>query len=248
MEDDQSASVQDNAQLPEETDVITQILADTEDDSTIQAETVEETPEESETDDSETEAEVEPAEGEEEGTQQAEDDPKEEARKRYEERQRRQAEREERIRAVTDEHISGAEDEYDQRLRAMEAQKYRETVEHTEGLLITEFERVKSNPDLQIFNPDNKEQFNERAYNKAMRDFNAGYIDYDQNGNMVGVKGSLFEHLTESAELYSGAVKSGAVQQVKATRSMRANADTKPAAQPKSSQKDEIMEILTAED
>ncbi len=248
MEDDQSTNVQD-AQTPEESDVITQILSDTEDDSPDQSPSeVDETLESESEDLEETDAEDAEVEQDEESEELQTEDPKEEARRRYEERQRVQAEREARIQQRTEEYISQSDDEYDQRLRAMEAQQYNNLVANTEAQLITEFERVKANPDLQIFNPDNKELFNEKLYDKAMRDYNAGYVSYDQNGNMVGVKGSLFEHLTESAELYSGAVKSGAVQQVKATRSMRASADTKPAAQPKSSQKDEIMEILTAED
>ena len=143
--------------------------------------------------------------------------------------------------------MSEAQDEYDQRLRNMEVKQYNTLIENTENILISEFERAKANPDLQIFNPDNKDTFNQRAYDKAMRDYNAGYIDYDSNGNMVGVKGSLIEHLTETAELLNGAVKSGAVQQVRATRQMRASADVKPAATPKEPTKDTIMEILQSD-
>lgn len=251
MDDDQSTNdiQQEDVQQPE-TDAIESVLSDTEDRADTPVEEpeqsqVDETPDDNEESESEATAE---AEQEDEGEDlQPELDPKEEARRRYEERQRAQAEREARVQKVTEEHIKGAEDEYDQRLRAMEAQKYKETVEHTENTLITEFERAKANPDLQIFNPENKEQFNEKAYEKAMRDYNAGYIVYDENGNMVGTKGSLFEHLTETAELLKGAVKSGAVQQVRATQKMRSSADTKPAAQPKESAKDPILDTLLSD-
>ena len=231
-----------------ESDPVLDILTATDDDSADQkpAEPVEETAEESEPDD-ETQPEGEPSEEEAEDLQ-AEVDPKEEARRRYEERQAVIREREQRVQAQTQDYVKQGEDEYDQRLRQMEADNYSRTIEHTENTLINEFERAKANPDLQIFNPENREQFNEKAYDKAMRDYNAGYITYDTNGNMVSVKGSLYEHLTETADLLSGAVKSGAVQQVRATKKMQTNADTKPAAPPKETAKDPVLEILLADD
>ena len=179
---------------------------------------------------------------------QAEVDPKEEARRRYEARQAVIREREQRVQQQTQEYVSQGDDEYDQRLRQMEADNYSRTIEHTENTLISEFERAKANPDLQIFNPENKEQFNEKAYDKAMRDYNAGYVAYDSNGNMVGVKGSLYEHLTETADLLQGAIKSGAVQQVRASKKMQTHADSKPSAAPKETVKDPILEILLADD
>lgn len=199
------------------------------------------------TDDVETPPEGEQTNGDDEDLQ-TDPDPAEEARRRYQERQRAKAERDARISQASEEHLNDAEDEYDQRLRAMEVDQYKQKIEATENSLITEFERVKANPDLQIYNPDNKEMFDQRAYDKAIRDYNAGYVQYDQYGNMVGLKGSLFEHLTETAELLSGAVERGAVQQVRATRQMRSSADTKPAAQPKQTTKDPIMDVLSSDD
>jgi len=229
-------------------DPILSVLDDTDDSST---DAVEETPEAEEEPDAETPSEDEQPEDDEpeETAEESEEiDPKEEARRRYEERQRVIAERRERVQNQTEEYVKQGEDEYDQRLRQMEVQQYSALIENNENTLITEFERVKANPDLQIFNPDNKETFNEKAYDKALRDYNAGYVSYDQNGNMVGLKGSLFEHLTETAELLQGAVKSGAVQQVRAGRKMQSNADSKPAAPPKAQQKDTILDILTSDD
>lgn len=241
MGDEQSTAPVQTTETPAE-DPILSVLGDTDD----EVETpVEETPEEVVTE-AETPPEGEPTTEVTEDLQ-AEDDPKEEARRRYEERQLARAEREVRVREQSQDYVSEAQDEYDQRLRNMEVKQYNTLIENTENILISEFERAKANPDLQIFNPDNKDTFNQRAYDKAMRDYNAGYIDYDSNGNMVGVKGSLIEHLTETAELLQGAIKSGAVQQVRATRQMRSNADVKPAATPKEPTKDTIMDILQSD-
>lgn len=245
MDDEQSTAPIEDSNIdsgqPAE-DPLLSILSDTED----EAETpVEETPTEPEAEaEAPSEAEQTPEETEE---LQTEVDPKEEARRRYEERQRAIAESRQRIQVQSEEYVNQGEDEYDQRLRSMEVQQFSALVQNNENTLINEFERAKANPDLQIFNPENKEQFNERAYNKAIRDYNAGYINYDQNGNMVGIKGSLFEHLTETAELLQGAVKSGAVQQVRATQKMRSNADAKPAAAPKPTVKDDILDILKSD-
>ncbi len=212
-----------------------------------QDEVVEETTEDSE---AETEAEVEqPADEESEDKQEESDqpDPKEEARRRYEERQRVIQERRDRIAEQNKEYLADSADEYDKRLRQVEVQEYSRVIENNENLLISEFERAKANPDLQIFNPDNKEMFNERAYNKAMRDYNAGYIQYDEYQNMVQIKGSLFEHLKETADLLDGAVKSGAVKQVRASRQMKNVADQKPAAPPKETKTDTILDILASD-
>ena len=198
-------------------------------------------------DDNESEAE---AEAEQEGESEEESDeidPKEEARRRYEERQRAIQERNARIAEQNKDYLEKATDEYDQRLRQMEVQQYSSLIENNENTLIGEFERVKANPDLQIFNPENKEEFNEKAYNKAVRDYNAGYIQYDAYGNMSQIKGSLFEHLKETADLLQGAVKSGAVKQVRATRQMKNAADQKPAATPKQQQQDAVLDILTSD-
>lgn len=250
MEDDKSTEVAEATEQPAE-DPILATLSDTEDQPTeapekseAPEEKVEETP-----DEKESEAET-PPEGEqtEEDTEEVETevDPKEEARRRYEERQQVIQEREQRVQDQTKDYVDEADDDYDQRLRAMEVQQYSALITNNENTLITEFERAKANPDLQIFNPES-EQFSEKIYNKAMRDYNAGYVGYDQNGNMTEIKGSLFEHLTETAGLFKGAEKSGAVQQVRAAKKMQTNADTKPAAPPKETAKDTILDILKSD-
>lgn len=234
------ATLTDDISTEEESTVEPQEETQEETTEESQEEVVEETTEDSE---SETEAEVE----QEETESQDEVDPKEEARRRYEERQKAIQERNARIAEQNKDYLEESKDEYDQRLRQMEVQQYTQLVENNENTLIGEFERVKANPDLQIFNPENKEAFNEKAYNKAVRDYNAGYVQYDSYGNMIQIKGSLFEHLKETAELLEGAVKSGAVKQVRATRQMKNAADQKPAAPPKETKTDTVLDILMSD-
>jgi len=242
-EDNTSTEVAEVTETPE-SDPVLDILSETEDNGDTANSEVVETPVKQEPE-PETEPEVEPTEGEVEEVE-TPTDPKDEARRRYEERQSAIREREERVARVANEHIRGSEDDNDERIRTLEAKDYSRLVEHNENTLINEFETAKSKPALQIFNPDSDE-FNQRAYDKAIRDYNAGYVQYDQNENIVGIKGSLIEHLTETADLLQGAVKSGAVQQVKAARKMQTNADSKPAATPKEPQKDTILDILMSD-
>lgn len=173
-------------------------------------------------------------------------DPKEEARRRYEERQAFKEQQRSQIQSQNKDYIDEAENDYDQRLRAIEVQRYQEIVENTQEKIVNDFERAKADPSLQIFNPESPE-FNQKAYDKAIRDYNAGYINYDSRGNMIGVKNSLYNHLTETAELIRGAVKEGAIQQVRAGRQMKATADIKPAASPKERTKDPILDILKSD-
>ena len=243
MEDEQSTTpVVEDTQVQPAEDPILATLTDTEDEAPAE---VEETQEEA-APEAEAPAEVEPTEGEAEEVE-TPVDPKEEARLQYEARQAAKAEREARVAEIGQSYVDEAENDVDARMRQIEVDRYNEKIENTENTLIGEFERAKANPDLQIFNPDNKELFNQRAFDKAMRDYNAGYIEYDANGQRVGLKGSLLEHLTETAELLQESIKSGAVQQVRATRKMRSSADVKPAATPKEPVKDDILDILQSD-
>lgn len=174
-------------------------------------------------------------------------DPKEEARRRYEERQKAIAERKQRIAEQTKDYIEASEDDQERRIREVEARQYDQLVDHNENTLVTEFERVKANPDLQMFNPDS-DQFNEELYAYAIDNFNNSAIEYDRFGNMVGLKGSLYEFINRTAGIYSNAVKAGQVKQVRDSRKMRTNADTKPAATPKPTEKDPLLDVLRSDD
>lgn len=238
-------------------DPITSALSDEEVKPEVAPEvTPEETPKEPEEvkEEAEIPAEGEPAEKEGEGDEGKEGDldpeeaRKEAARAAFEERQRVREERRKRVEEQTKPYVSEAEDETEQRLRAIEVQEYQRIIEHNENVLIGDFERAKSNPDLQIFNPENRESFNQEAWDYALSTYNDAYIQRDENGNMIGVKKSLFDHLTQTAGLLQGAIKKGQIQQVRDSRQMRNNADTKPAASPvEKGKSDPIMDVLSSD-
>jgi hypothetical protein len=249
MEDDKSTEVSAPAETPAEDPILSTLS----DDTNVSTESEASNESESQTDEtqddkvSEAEATSEAEQPKEETDEsQSEVDPKEEARRRYEERQQAIAEKRAKIQDQTKDYVDSAADEYDQRLRAMEVQAYTGLIETNENKLISEYERAKVDPNLQIFNQDSPE-FNERAYSKAIKDFNAGYIEYDANNNIIGVKGSLLQHLTETAELLQEAAKSGQIQQVRDSRKMKVTADIKPAAPPKEKTTDPILDILKSD-
>lgn len=121
------------------------ILNDTEDAPTENVETVEETLEEQEVDEAESPTEGEVSEEESEELQ-ANDDPKEEARRWYEERQKAKADQAAKAQQASEDYINQVDDETEQRIRTIEAREYVRTVENNLSTLVNEFERVKANP------------------------------------------------------------------------------------------------------
>lgn len=245
----EAEAVEDSKESTPESDEILSELTDTEvesEDSAADPATEPEDVDDETLDEEGTDDET-PPEGEKESVEEpVEPDPKEEARRRYEERQALIAERKAKIKEQTQEYVDAADDETEQRLRAIEVQEYTRLIDHNEQSIIGEYERVKANPELQMFNQESPE-FNSKAYDKAIKDYNLGYLGYDTNGNLTEVKGSLYDHLTETAELINGAVKTGQIKQVRDSRKMKANADSKPAATPKETKKDSILETLMSD-
>lgn len=201
---------------------------------------------------SEQEDQSEPKEDTEEGK---ELDPKEEARRRYEERQKVKAATRAQIEDHTKDFINDPNvDEAEQRLRRMEVNDFQRTVENTQNTLVSEIDRVKANPDLQIFNPES-EKFDSKLYEYAIAIYNDAYIDYDQfkkeDGTIdyfpIGLKKSLFEHLKKTAELYRGSFESGQFQQVRDQKKMKINADSKPAAPPQEKTEDPLTKELLSD-
>jgi hypothetical protein len=180
-------------------------------------------------------------------------DPAENARRRYEERQAAIAERKASVDQRVQEYVNapsidqtGQEVEVtdaERRIRAIEAAEFSRKVENNVNKVVSEFERIKTDPELEMFDEDS-ENFNKKATDKAFKEFVNGYEVFDDYGNLIEVKGSLYQHLKETADLLQGAVKSGQIKQVRDGRKMKTNADAKPAATPKETEKDPIMEIL----
>lgn len=245
MEDDKSTEVAQSDASPAEDPILNALSDDaSEDDTSTDSSNADETQDDDSTDAEATPEAAQPKENQE-AAQQI--DPKEEARRRYEERQAFREEQRAKVREqVSNPYVAEATDQQEMRIRAVEVRDYERLIEATQDKIVGEFDRARNMPELQIFNPDSPE-FNQRVYDKAMRDYNAGYITYDDNENMVGVKGSLLTHLIETAELLKDVKQSGAVQQIRATRQMRSNSDVKPAASPKESARDPILDILKSE-
>jgi len=220
--------------------------------------TNEETSEESQ--ETEEDGQAEESEGEESESNSEEDDSQEqaespeEAQKRHnaEMAQRRIAEREAQrlAKLEQDQHqyISEAETDADRLVREIEVERYANKVKANEGTILTEFERVKADPSLQIFNPESKE-FRPDLYGELTDVFDKAYTSYDQYGNIVEVKGSLYQTAKKWGQLWSkeAIVNQAKGQKVARQQSSKAEVTGASAAKPQK-ETDPLMDLLLSDD
>jgi len=171
-------------------------------------------------------------------------DAKEEARKGYD---ARQAERKAKTDEETSNYVAESADDSEKRIRNMEVIQFNNMIQHNENTVVGEYDRVKADPNLQMFNPES-EEFNEKLTGKFVKLYEDANIKADANGNLIEVKGSLYEHLKETAGLFKGAIKDGKMQQVRDSNKNKSNSDPKPAAPPPEKKVDPIMEALSSDD
>lgn len=104
-------------------------------------------------------------------------------------------------------YLDEAETETELRLRRMEvaAQKreyaiYTDTVNSNNQSILNDYERVVSDPDTQLFNPNNKDSFNKRQYERMQRAYEAENILVDNRGNIVEVRQPFYTYAKEWAK------------------------------------------------
>lgn len=229
---------------------------------TTEESTEEETSEESqetedvgETEESEVEeAESESEEPEEESQEETPEESEEEAQRRHnaEMAQRRIAEREaQRLAKLQDDqmaYIKEAETDADRLVREIEVQRYADKVKANENTILTEFERVKADPALQIFNPESKE-FRPDLYQELTEVFDKAYTGYDQYGNILEVKGSLYQTAQKWGKLWSKEAKVNQAKGQKVARRQSTKSEVTGASAPKPpKQTDPLMDILLSDD
>lgn len=153
----------------------------------------------------------------------------EEREKKRQEKEQLDAERQQQLDQQLQEYVAEGENELAQKVRAMEVERYRERVANTQESIVNDFERAKLDKDLQMFNPESQE-FNPKVYDRAVRDYEAGYTQVDQYGNIVATKMPFLRYLKETADLLSDVSQTGARKGQQAAQKMRAVAETPSAA------------------
>ena len=177
------------------------------------------------------------------------DDPKERARQAYLDRQALKAQRQDeyanQLRELAAQELQQIDDQTQREIAYLKLQNYVRDVADARNSLVIDNELVQR--DFDVFNPKN-ENFNETAYNSFLSDYEAAYVVKDQTGEVIGFRGpSLYEYLSNKAELISHLTATGARTERKAETKMRAVAETPPVAAPKENKKSAFLEGFEAE-
>jgi hypothetical protein len=216
--------------------------------------TNEETSEESQETEDDGQAEESEDDESESNSEESQEESPEEAQKRHnaEMAQQRIAQREaERLAKLQDDqqsYIADADTDADRLVREIEVERYANKVKANEGTILTEFERVKADPSLQIFNPESKE-FRPDLYGELTDVFDKAYTSYDQYGNIIEVKGSLYQTAKKWGQLWSkeAIVNQAKGQKVARQTSSKAEVTGASAAKPPKTN-DPLMDLLMSDD
>jgi triacylglycerol lipase len=157
---------------------------------------------ESQDDDAETAPETEQDDASEETQQDSDipEDPKERARYFYDQRQQSRVSDDyvEELRNKANETLATIEDKQEQRLQALEVERYIEKVENERQSLVNQNQQVQL--DFPMFNPHSKD-FNQKAYDHFLDEFSNAYLETDNNGEIIRPKASLYEYMKTKADL-----------------------------------------------
>lgn len=226
--------------------------ADTEEEATDEAQTDTNVEEESQ-DEPDTE---EVSESEEEPEAQAEEEPDDEAIKAHnaEMAQRRIAEREARRKQEAEllqaqrQYVEEAESDAQRLVNELHIERYNQAVQNNEKAILTEYERVKADPALQIFNPESKE-YRPDLFNELQETFEKGYTQVDEWGNVVAVNASFYDKAKQWGNMWNRQAK---ISEAKASSNLKKSASK---AEPQSNSaprptktKDPLMDLLTSDD
>ncbi len=145
-------------------------------------------------------------------------------------------------------YVGEAESDADRLVRQIEIERYANTVKANESQVLTEFERVKADPSLQIFNPESKD-FNPDLYNELTEVFDKAYVSYDKYGNILQVKGSLYQTAKKWGGIWGKQAKINQAKGQKIASKQSAKSEVTGASAPKAPKdKDPLMDILLSDD
>jgi hypothetical protein len=230
-EAEESTPAEDNEDTSEDTDKES-------DDSSEEAKTEED---EESTDDSEEQS-------DEDKTEETPDQ-KEQARQRYLERQSRRNEADpyvESIKKEADERLSAIEDETQRKLAQLEVKDRLREIQDARTSLITDHEFAQR--DFDVFNPKS-DSYDEKVYDHFLQDYERAYLVKDpESGEVLGTKGpSLYQYLSDKAELIASLKQTGARENQKSKAKMKSQAETPSVAAPKAPKTDAFAEAFDSQ-
>ncbi len=233
-------------------DESTDTTVEVEEEATDEAQTDTNVEEESQ-DESDTE---EVSESEEEPEAEAEEEPDDEAIKAHnaEMAQRRIAQREARRKQEAEllqaqrQYVEEAESDAQRLVNELHIERYNQAVQNNEKAILTEYERVKADPALQIFNPESKE-YRPDLFNELQETFEKGYTQVDEWGNVVAVNASFYEKAKQWGNMWNRQAK---ISEAKASSNLKksmSKAEPQSNSAPRPTKnKDPLMDILMSDD
>jgi len=235
--------------VDESTDTTVEVEEETTDEAQADTNEVEEESQ----DESDTE---EVSESEEEPEAQAEEEPDDEAIKAHnaEMAQRRIAQRDARrqqeaaLLQAQRQYVEEAESDAQRLVNELHIERYNQTVQNNEKAILTEYERVKADPALQIFNPESKE-YRPDLFNELQETFEKGYTQVDEWGNVVAVNASFYDKAKQWGNMWNRQAK---ISEAKASSNLKksmSKAEPQSNSAPRPAKnKDPLMDLLTSDD
>ena len=227
--------------------------ADTEEETTDEAQA-----EETETTEADATDEVaeEESESEEESEATAEEEPDDEAIKAHnaEMAQKRIAQREARrqqeaaLLQAQRQYVEEAESDAQRLVNELHIERYNQAVQNNERGILTEYERVKADPTLQIFNPDSKE-FRPDLFNELQETFEKAHTQVDEWGNVVAVNASFYDKAKQWGNMWNRQAKISEAKAVSNLKKTASKAEPQSNSAPRPTKnKDPLMDILLSDD
>lgn len=235
-----------------DTDTTLETTEDSElDDVEITAEDLgDETPEEQKDEETEEDTESE----EQESSEEAEEESQEEtevveedqatiAREAYKQREANRKEREANLAEEQAKYVQEAEDEKDEALRMLQVEAYNNRIDRTTNTLNGQWQQaINSIEEFQNPSPEVKQILDD-----AVDEFQALYVDIDQSGNPINVRGNLLEHLNKKADIIRALQQNGVRQGNKDRAKTKNSAITPPSKSPPPQKSDPDIDAFDEE-
>lgn len=175
--------------------------------------------------------------------QSKEDDRKEQARKAFEARQQARLERQKAQEELARQHLEAAQDEQDLALRQLQIDAYTNKVNSNTDRLTNQYEKALNTIDaFRDPTPEVAEYLGE-----AIDEFEARFVQMDELGNPVEVKGDLYAFLQSKAGLVERLTQLGARKAKQSSAKEKAAVTPPPSAPTKEPKEDPAVKAFEAE-
>lgn len=145
-------------------------------------------------------------------------------------------------------YVEEAESDAQRLVNELHIERYNNQVKSNEQSILTEYERIKADPALQIFNPESKE-FKPDLFAELSDTFEKAHTQVDEWGNVVAVNASFYDKAKQWGNMWNRQAKiSEAKASTNLKKSMSKAEPQSNSAQRPAKNKDPLMDLLTSDD